>query len=533
MGGWDVRSSSYVFPMGGMELLNATGWPALARMLGPDNPWMRPDFFSLPDLLRPGVDWPLVELLGEFASIPVEVERWQRSELEEAMFPPTAPCQERYRAERGAAEARIADKLGAADRLRTRMEQLGIGSGSLLHAALERWRPPAVRFDADGLGELNRAVQHALRPIPHLILGAVDLHEGEFVTFSSERAQGDGGISMDAVLASAAFPWLFRPGEMAATDERTLAPQPLALWDGLFSQTPPIRNFLSGLTDDARKPDEIWVVQSNPAQAKAGTDGPHALLGSVFSGGETRDLRNALAGNLALNQELRFVDAINRRTESGRDDDASVDAAERRHDKQVRVDRIVMDGSAVEAAAGVRLGANSKLDRDPRLRGALWDHGTLQARRYLALRRDVGSLCGDLDGALAGACACAAGMRPDGAAGTLRPDGAARLGEVVVDGVTVHAIAPDAPGMPQAYIRWRSAHTQIYGWPVRIEGRTELAAGGDADAGWQLKDVRITAVVPRQPVRREAAPARRPAGRTARQPGAKSLRVKPPSDARH
>src|SRR6185503_11109689 len=107
-------------------------------------------------------------------------------------------------AERGAAEARIADKLGAADRLRTRMEQLGIGPGSLLHAALERWRPPAVRFDADGLGELNRAVQHALRPIPHLILGAVDLHEGEFVTFSSERAQGDGGISIDAVLASAA-----------------------------------------------------------------------------------------------------------------------------------------------------------------------------------------------------------------------------------------------------------------------------------------------------------------------------------------
>jgi hypothetical protein len=68
---------------------------------------------------------------------------------------------------------------------------------------------------------------------------------------------------------------------------------------------------------------------------------------------------------------------------------------------------------------------------------------------------------------------------------------------------------------------------------VRIEGRTELAAGGDADPGWQLKDVRITAVVPRQPVRREAASVRRPAGRPARQPGAKSVRVKPPSDARH
>jgi hypothetical protein len=175
------------------------------------------------------------------------------------------------------------------------------------------------------------------------------------------------------------------------------------------------------------------------------------------------------------------------------------------------------------------LGANSKLDRDPRLRAALWDHGALQARRYLALRRDVGRLFSGLDDALAGACACAAGLPPEGAAGAPLPDGGARLGELVVDGATVHGIAPDVPGTPQAYVKWRSAHTRIHEAPVRIEGRTELAAAGDANPAWHLKDVRITAVVPKPEAGREAGPAQLPAGR----PAAKSVRIRPPSDARH
>ena len=520
MGGWDIKSSPYVWPLAGMERWNATAWTALARMLGPDNPWMRPDFFSLPALLRPGVDWPLVALLGEFASIPTEVERWLRSDLEAAMFPPTAPCQERYRADRGAVEGRIATKLGAADRLRARMAQIGVQPGSLLHAALERWRPPAVRFDAEALGQLADAVRLTLRPIPRLLLGAVELHEGEFVAFSSDRAPGDGGISLDAVLASAAVPWLFRAHEMAGLDEATLAPRPLTLWDGLFSQNPPIRNFLSGVADDEKKPDAIWVVQINPSQARLAGDGPHI----AFSGGEIWDVRDALGGNLAMNQELGFVDAINRRMESGRGGDASpASAAAQRRDKLVQVDRIVMDGTAVEAAAGMPLGANSKLDRDPVLRAALWDHGAAQARRYLALREHVPRLFADLDGTLAGACACAAGQRPDGAGGTVRPDGAAHFGELVIDGATVHGIAPDVPGMPQAVVAWRSAHTLINGRPVRIEGQSELMV---ADAGWQLKDVRITAVAPQPRSGRTPAPARAPAGR-------QSVPVRPPPEARH
>jgi predicted acylesterase/phospholipase RssA len=398
------------------------------------------------------------------------------------------------------------------------MAQIGVPPDSLLHAALERWRPPAVRFDAEALGQLADAVRHALRPIPRLLLGAVELHEGEFVAFSSERAPGDGGISIDAVLASAAVPWLFRAHEMPGLDETTLAPRTLTLWDGLFSQNPPIRNFLSGVADDAKKPDAIWVVQINPSQARLDAAGAHI----AFNGGEIWDVRNALAGNLALNQELGFVDAINRRMDSGRGDDPTpASAAAQRRDKLVQVDRIVMDGTAVEAAAGTPLGANSKLDRDPALRAALWDHGATQARRYLALRERVPTLFADLDGTLAGACACASGQRPDGAGGTLRPDGAARFGELVIDGATVHGIAPDVPHAPQALVAWRSAHTLINGRPVRIEGQSELMA---ADAGWRLKDVRITAVVPQALPERAPAPVR--AGR-------QSVPARPRSAARH
>lgn len=49
-----------------------------------------------------------------------------------------------------------------------------------------------------------------------------------------------------------------------------------------------------------RKPDELWVVQINP-QTREGE--PTTLL-------EIADRRNELAGNLSLNQELRFVETL-------------------------------------------------------------------------------------------------------------------------------------------------------------------------------------------------------------------------------
>jgi hypothetical protein len=274
--------------------------------------------------------------------------------------------------------------------------------------------------------------------------------------------------------------WLFRACEMGGTDPDTLARRRLALWDGLFSQNPPIKDFLAGVLNEDKKPDEIWVVQINPLSAKVEKGaGTHAAERLVMSGGEIWDLRNALAGNLSLNQEIGFVEAINRR--------AAAAPEARAGDRLVQVDRIVMDGDAIEAATGMDLGANSKLDRDPRLKDALCEHGRVQARRYLALRDRIGRLCGGLATTLADA----AGGDHAGA----YPSTVER-GALVIDGTTLYRTGTAAVRSPRALVRWHSVDAELGGHPVRVEGRSELADDGDGDAAWRVKAVGITAVSP-------------------------------------
>ena len=89
-----------------------------------------------------------------------------------------------------------------------------------------------------------------------------------------------------AILASAAIPTLFRA---VWIDHK-------AYWDGLFSQNPPIRDFVQVSDSSDEKPDEIWVIQINP---QGRPREPMSLE-------EIRDRRNELAGNLSLNQEIYF-----------------------------------------------------------------------------------------------------------------------------------------------------------------------------------------------------------------------------------
>jgi hypothetical protein len=239
--------------------------------------------------------------------------------------------------------------------------------------------------------------------------------------------------------------------------------------------------------------------------AISGTSGGaiSALLGwyGFITGGADRPARprrrrlaarslRTLAGNLALNQELGFVDAINRRVEAA--PDSETQAA--RKDRRVQVDRIIMDSDAIELATGMDLGANSKLDRDPRLKAALCEHGRMQARRYLTLRRQVGQLCGEFGTTLAGACGSVAGI--EGAA-----DGACRAtagrGALLLDGTTLYS-AGAVPGAPRALVRWRTMDAEIGGRPVRIEGRSELSDAMDSGSEWRVQAVRITAVAPRR-----------------------------------
>jgi NTE family protein len=126
---------------------------------------------------------------------------------------------------------------------------------------------------------------------PILMVGAVEVLSGCFTVFDSTSRQPDLGISIQALLASAAIPELFRAVQIGKG----------VYWDGLFSQNPPIRGFLSGKGCKEDKPDEIWVIQINPETRAT----------EPKSASDIDDRRNELAGNISMNQELFFVHQTN------------------------------------------------------------------------------------------------------------------------------------------------------------------------------------------------------------------------------
>lgn len=116
---------------------------------------------------------------------------------------------------------------------------------------------------------------------PILLTGAVNVLTGDFKTFDSRNRE----IGMEAILASAAIPTLFRAVQIGSD----------FFWDGLLSQNPPIRD----LTD--AKPDEIWLIQVDPPQRR---EEPKTT-------DDIRDRRNELTANLSLEQEVYFIEKIN------------------------------------------------------------------------------------------------------------------------------------------------------------------------------------------------------------------------------
>lgn len=176
---------------------------------------------------------------------------------------------------------------------------------------------------------------------PNLTVGAVDVNAGEFRTFENEE------VTPRALLASAAVPELFEAVEIDGH----------YYWDGLFSQNPPIRDFFR--VDAERKPDELWVVQINP-QTRATVPKAHR---------EIIDRRNELAGNISLNQELRFVESIN-----GLVADGHLPSDEYR---QTTIRRIELDSE---------LSYSSKLDRSRAFVDELISEGRERAEAFVAER---------------------------------------------------------------------------------------------------------------------------------------------------
>ncbi|AAV45233.1 putative patatin-like phospholipase [Haloarcula marismortui ATCC 43049] len=171
---------------------------------------------------------------------------------------------------------------------------------------------------------------------PHVTIGAVDLNSGKFETFS------DDAITPETVLASAAYPLLYEAVEM--NDHWH--------WDGLFSQNPPVKEFL---TSERPKPDELWVIQIEP----------QTYDGVPTSLAEITDRRQELSGNISLNQELDFIETVNDWVRAGYLPD------EYRH-VEIRHLRLARKHTP-----------SSKVDRDPRFIEDLLERGEREADDFL------------------------------------------------------------------------------------------------------------------------------------------------------
>ncbi|GEM_PF-606832 len=486
---YDLKLSPYLLPLFHIESVVTRIWPLMTAFWPPLEYWMRGSFFQLRETVAPHVDFDLVAALGQFCSIPLDIKRWHTCVMEAKLFAPDTPHQQKILHQRQAIEAGIGHKLGAARWIADYIAHHHLPEDCVLRAAFSGWTEPALAFDPVSLDSLSKAVMQVSHSIPQLLIGAVDVDGGKFLAFSSEHAPEDFGITLDAVMASAALPSLFMAQVVHATDSETQEPVTISCWDGLFSQNPPIKNFVSSLSDRGKKPDGLWILQINQdrydfsARVANRHGGVYGMSpGGTLSGGELWRRRDVLAGNLSLNQEASFIESFNQRL----DDPAQ---RFRPHDKPIEVARIVMDGAAVAAdtAAG-ELGLFSKFDRNPVLEQALLRHGRAKATDFLSLRADADRLCGELAHNLE-----AMGARPSAHMQKAYPwlPGRERIfgGLVSPDAVTLDRVPDAGPdGGAQACLYWHVGDAVVDGRTMRIKGKTYLRADG---AQWHIGDTRL------------------------------------------
>jgi len=188
-------------------------------------------------------------------------------------------------------------------------------------------------FDFDELRAL------AARPdAPVLQIGAVEVLSGHFELFSGKE------LSVECLLASAAIPEMFRAVSVPGRG---------MFWDGLFSQNPPIHDLIE------HQIDELWIVQINPSTCARVPTETHEIL----------DRRNELSGNLSMEQELVFINMLNRAIASGSLKDPRY--------RPIRTSRIALDRD---------LDYRSKLDRRLELLEELRELGRTKARWFLRER---------------------------------------------------------------------------------------------------------------------------------------------------
>ncbi|MBV0923790.1 patatin-like phospholipase family protein [Halomicroarcula limicola] len=197
-----------------------------------------------------------------------------------------------------------------------------------------------LRRSIESVVDFDRIPELAAGPSPRLLVSAVD------VTGGDARIFADGDVTADALLASAAVPLLFEAVEIDGSP----------YWDGMFAQNPPVTNFLSGVEDADRKPDEVWVLRVAPERREEVPSSLRAIA----------DRQNELSGNLALEKELAFIDRINEWVAEGRLDGERY--------KRVAVEQLRLDAD---------LPLSSRFDRSPSFIEDLFERGRATASEFL------------------------------------------------------------------------------------------------------------------------------------------------------
>jgi NTE family protein len=123
---------------------------------------------------------------------------------------------------------------------------------------------------------------------PVLVIGAASVLSGQLRKFNSTKEP----IRIEHILASAAVPNLF-PAVQLDGD---------ALWDGLFSDNPPLDDLVRKRVVGAGNiPQELWVIKINPTRRASAPVQPN----------EIADRRNQLEGNVSVFQNLKWIELIN------------------------------------------------------------------------------------------------------------------------------------------------------------------------------------------------------------------------------
>jgi NTE family protein len=224
---------------------------------------------------------------------------------------------------------------------------------------------------------LERIAQE--RTKPRLLIGAVEILSGEFEAFDSFRKKVEEidpkqrqdlrnrteqearrRISYEAVEASGTLPEIRRSQSIPGL--KNIEGQDVLYWDGLYSQNPPVSQFV-GDTPLEDIPDEIWVVRINPQRRDRE---PLALH-------DIDDRRNELSGNVSLNQELTFIQAVNGWV---REDKERTGFAKTH--KEIDIYMITMAKHLTDS-----LDVGSKMNRDPAFVADLRKHGDERAADFL------------------------------------------------------------------------------------------------------------------------------------------------------